>query len=348
MFPTLIGEGEWALPSYFALMMIGFLVAALLQQRDGMRQGFDGAKIIDLAILMLVTGTLGARVFHVLFDGFLGDYIALCTDPDSLASMLPDGSPCVTDAQCAEAGARGADIGGVCRLETGQCVPEQDCLRAFKFWTGGLTWYGGLIFGLGTAWIWSRVHNWSFLRYLDTAAPAIAIGHFFGRIGCFLSGCCYGQVCEAPWGVQFPAGSSAYSEHAETHRTQLIEQHQHSGIWESLPVHPAQLYEAGLLFGIFALLWFGLRKRKRFDGEVMGWFLVLYGLARFMVEFWRADPRGAALGISTSQWISLILVPVGMALLVWGFRRMGRVGPGGGGDDAAPPAADAPVAGAGE
>lgn len=334
MYPTLFGEGAWALPSYFALLMLGYLVAVLLQQREAMRLGFDGARIIDLAILMLVTGTLGARVFHVLFDGFLHDYIALCTDPESLGRLLPDGTPCVSDAQCQAAADRGADIGGLCQAD-GQCVPQQDCWKAFKFWAGGLTWYGGLIFGLATAAIFSRVMRWSFLRYLDTAAPAIAIGHAFGRIGCFLSGCCYGSTCSLPWAVQFPAGSDAYRTQAQDNPGALVAQHQETGIWESLPVHPTQLYEAGLLFGIFALLWFGLRKRKRFDGEVMGWFLVLYGVARFTVELWRADARGAWLGISTSQWISMVLVPVGIAILIAGHRAL-RTRQGG---DAGPPAA---------
>jgi len=319
---TELTAADRSIPSYFAAMMIGYGIAAVLLVREGKRQGFDAWQLTVLAISVLIAGVFGARLFHVLFDGFFYDYIALCTDPAALARELPNGQPCIADAQCIDAQQQGVDIGGICDTGSGECVPQQDCLRALKFWTGGLTYYGGLIFGLLAAVALCRRWGWSVLGLFDIAGPCIALAHFFGRVGCFFSGCCFGEVCAVPWGVQFPGGSEAYRQHVEEHSPALIEQYRQLGEWVSLPVHPTQLYEAGALLTLFALLWFGLRPRKRFEGEVFGWFLVLYGMARFTVEFWRADARGAMLSISTSQWISILLVPLGAWILMQGYRAL--------------------------
>ncbi|OIP30171.1 MAG: hypothetical protein AUK47_25770 [Deltaproteobacteria bacterium CG2_30_63_29] len=323
MYPTLIGEGDWALPSYFAMLMLGFFLAVWLLRYQADKKGMDRRQIVDLSIFLLIAGVVGARLFHVLFDGYFNDYINLCLDPSALGKALPSGLECTADDVCRAAQDTGQDIGELCNRSTGLCEPAQDCFRALKFWSGGLTYYGGFLFSLVVAIVFTRRWKWSFLDFADMAAPTVAVALAFGRVGCFLSGCCFGEVCDLPWAVRFPAGSAAWRAQRELDPGALTEQFNALGRteWLSLPVHPTQLYEAGAMFAVFALLWFGLRTRKKFEGQVIAWLLIFYGLVRFTVEFWRADQRGGIGIFSTSQWISFPLVGLGVFLLYWGAKR---------------------------
>src|SRR5690606_29110442 len=152
-------------------------------------------------------------------------------DPNALGLSLPDGSSCTSDMQCAQAQDAGHDIGHLCNLDAGECVPERDCLRPLKFWSGGLTFYGGPIMCALFLALWTRRTGWRYLNVLDICAPGIAVGLAFGRLGCFLSGCCFGQVCDLPWAVTFPRGSDAWNLHREENRQALIEQFERTGEW---------------------------------------------------------------------------------------------------------------------
>ncbi|MDX9723151.1 MAG: prolipoprotein diacylglyceryl transferase [Myxococcota bacterium] len=324
MYPVLFGEGEWALPSYFAMLMLGYMLAVYLLRWQVIQRGLDVRRAVDIALVLLLAGVIGARLAHVLFDGYLQDYIDLCRNPDAMGKPLPDGSPCASDGECLDFQDKGFDIGSVCKEVEGKgrvCVPEQDCLRALKFWSGGLTYYGGLLLAMLAAVVLTRRWGFRFLDYADMTAPGIALALAFGRIGCFLSGCCFGGVCEAPWAVHFPAGSDAWRLHRREHWPELVAQYRASGVWESLSVHPTQLYESGAMLLTFALLWFGLRKRRRFEGQSIAWLMILYSLVRFTIEFWRADQRGGVGWFSTSQWISVPLLLLGVYLLWRGSKQ---------------------------
>ncbi len=158
--------------------------------------------------------------------------------------------------------------------------------KVFVLWEGGLIFYGGLVTGiLGFAYIF-RKRGIPFWAGMDFVFPYGALAQGFGRIGCFLNGCCGGKVCDLPWAVQFPG---------EIHR-----------------VHPAQLYEAAWDIGLFFLL-SALLSRKRFDGQVSALYLLAYGAGRFMVEGFRAGIP--VLGPFTSnQWISLAAMAAGLVL----------------------------------
>jgi len=281
MYPILFGEGVWALPSYFTMVMLGFFVNALLLRSEARRIGWDPVRAIDLMLVLVAASIIGARIAHVLFDGFLMDYIALCFDPNALATPLPSGAACVTSDQCLSAQNAGHDIGAIC--QDGQCVPERDCLRVFKFWSGGLTYYGGLLLSLLSGWIFARKVKWPFLKLLDLAAPLIAFGLAFGRLGCFLAGCCFGQRTDMPWGIKFPIYSDAWQRHHELFYADLQLQHRATGVWESLPVHPTQLYELVGALAIAAWLWFYQRKHSRFTGQSTAFFLIGYGVLRFII-----------------------------------------------------------------
>ena len=303
-----IDIGFTTLPSYFTLLMVGITAGILLAHREGVRRGLDGNTILDLGLLMMAAGLIGARILHVLADGHFWDYVYLCTDPDKLPGLaIEAGRRCVDDVQCLNAG-----LGDLCDAPTGLCRQQQDCLRAFKIWYGGYVFYGGLLLAVPLG-LWflhrRRVSPWD---VADLAAWAIPFGLVLGRLGCFLAGCCFGGVDDGPFAIAFPRYSPAWQSHVDAH---LIERTAHA----SLSVHPTQLYEAVAAGAIAFYCWWRYRRGNHFRGELFFWFLLLYGIFRIGVEFVRADDRGDWIfGLfTTSQLVSLPL----MAWAVWVLRR---------------------------
>jgi phosphatidylglycerol:prolipoprotein diacylglycerol transferase len=170
----------------------------------------------------------------------------------------------------------------------------------------GGVFYGGLIAAIAASVWYIRRHHMPVLKTCDAFAPGLALGHAIGRLGCFSAGCCYGKPTSLPWGVVF---------------TNPIA-HENSGTPLNIHIHPTQLYESGIeLINFFLLYW--LIRHKRFNGQVIGAYMFLYGFARYFIEFVRDDPeRGNVFGIMTgTQLISLMLVVAGG--LIWFFK--GRV-----------------------
>ena len=156
---------------------------------------------------------------------------------------------------------------------------------------------GGLLAALvAAAWYMTR-HKMPPLRTCDAFAPGLALGHAIGRLGCFAAGCCYGKETHAAWGVVF--------------KNQLAKDWANTPL--GVPLEPTQLIEAVVeLFNFFLLSW--IITRKHADGQVFGTYLILYGTARFFIEFLRGDPgRGEVFGniMSGTQLIAIILVIVG-------------------------------------
>jgi phosphatidylglycerol:prolipoprotein diacylglycerol transferase len=182
-------------------------------------------------------------------------------------------------------------------------------LLSVDFLRSGGVWYGGFLGGLATALFLMRRYRLPFWKTTDAFAPGVALGQAVGRLGCFAAGCCWGDSCELPWAVTFPK---------EAERT--------TGVPAGVPLHPTQLYESGAVLVVFLLLLW-LHRRKRFDGQVITLYAVLYSAVRFTVEFFRDDPRGdiagvtTLTGLSTSQLISLLVFAGGAAFLVLRHRR---------------------------
>lgn len=175
----------------------------------------------------------------------------------------------------------------------------------------GYVFVGGLIGSVAASAIFIKWNNRSALGVADLFAPYVPLAHAIGRFGCFLYGCCYGGLCSMPWGVRFPEGSPI---HQKLVAEGLIDA---TSAW-SLPVHPTQLYE--MLFNLLIFMGIlALRRVQTFRGQLAMAYIMSYGVARFIVEVYRVDPRGEWAGMSTSQWISIVFLFGGVfgTLVLW-------------------------------
>lgn len=167
--------------------------------------------------------------------------------------------------------------------------------------SAGFAWYGGLVFGIAALLVQGWLAKIGPLRTLDLASPAAAVGYGIGRIGCLLSGDgCYGLPTSLPWGMSFPNGIEPTFQR----------------------VHPTPLYEFFAALVIGWILW-KRASRPHPVGLIVGEYLALSGLARFLVEFIRRNPK-VFLNLSNAQLASLGAVAVGIALAFWSAKRASR------------------------
>src|SRR5512138_1017733 len=184
----------------------------------------------------------------------------------------------------------------------------------------GMVFYGGFIGAvIGAGW-YMRRYQLPFLPYADTLIPSVAFGHFLGRLGCFGAGCCWGDVAHVhvPWLASFPRVSLAYQTLAgRPHPEDFIA----PGGATTLPLHPTQLYESFGELAIFLLLVLVVRPRKRFDGQVLAVWLLVYSVLRTVVEMFRGDvERGVYFGLGAGQWTSIAILTAGVLVWVLGRR----------------------------
>jgi phosphatidylglycerol---prolipoprotein diacylglyceryl transferase len=186
---------------------------------------------------------------------------------------------------------------------------------AMLFDRAGFAWYGGLIVGVLTLMWQGRAAGVGALGMLDLAAPAAAVGYGVGRIGCLVSGDGdYGQPTRLPWGMSFPHGLVPTVDR----------------------VHPTPIYELIGALVIAAILW---KRGRREPGEITGEYLVLSGIARFLVEIIRINPK-IYFGMSNAQVASLGSIVAGVLLIVWSRRRASTKAPRAAKDTLSPLSAD--------
>ncbi|HKX84165.1 MAG TPA: prolipoprotein diacylglyceryl transferase [Pyrinomonadaceae bacterium] len=192
----------------------------------------------------------------------------------------------------------------------------EDNVQVFSldFLRSGGVYYGGLIGGFLAVAILVPLYKLPFWKVADAFAPAVALGQAFGRQGCFAAGCCWGKPTDLFWGVHF-------SEKG----------HEYTGVPiygpgnEDLYLHPTQLIESFAMLAVFGLLiW--LHRRKKFDGQVLIAYGIIYAIVRFSIEFIRDDPRGdlfgltTATGLSTSQIVSLVVAAASIVFMIIRLR----------------------------
>ena len=179
-------------------------------------------------------------------------------------------------------------------------------LFSLDFLRSGGVFYGGLLGAIFTGYFLMRRYKLPWWKTADACAPGIAFGNVLGRQGCFSAGCCWGKPTTLPWGVKFSALG-----------------HEITGVPIDAHLHPTQLYESfAMLIAFFFLLW--LHRHRRFSGQVILFYALIYAVVRFVIEFWRDDPRGDLFGLTTLtglQTSQLIGIVVGLTALVVLVKR---------------------------
>jgi phosphatidylglycerol:prolipoprotein diacylglycerol transferase len=173
-----------------------------------------------------------------------------------------------------------------------------------ELWTlarSGGVFYGGLILAVVVAFWYIAKHRLPFWTTCDVFAPGIALGHVTGRLGCLAAGCCYGRQTDVAWAITFTNPLAASNV----------------GTPLNIPLHPTQVYEAVAELIILIFLLATERKGRPFPGRTFWSYMFLYAVSRYVIEIYRGDPRGMFLGMSTSQFISIVLAPLSVAMLVW-------------------------------
>ena len=175
-------------------------------------------------------------------------------------------------------------------------------IEIFKFWKGGLVFYGGLILGVIAAFLYLKKHKMPLWKTADLLAPSILIGQCIGRWGCLFAGCCYGIKTDVSWAITFTNSLSL------------------APIGVSL--HPTQIYlSLNAAFIFIVLIW--LSKRKKFDGQIIWSYGILYSMGRFLIEYFRGDDRGFAVEqfLSTSQFVGILIFILSALMFFKLFRN---------------------------
>jgi phosphatidylglycerol---prolipoprotein diacylglyceryl transferase len=287
------------LPSYFTMVALGFIVAAIMIRRWAGRHGIDQRVMFDFVIWMAIWGIVGSRILHVFADGHFWDYVNVCRDP-SLVDWRIDPRECKA-------------IPGTWDAVKGVCHPiNKNCLAWADITAGGFAFYGGFIAAGLFSVYFIRRHRLPAGKILDMSGWALVLGLAWGRMGCMLAGCCFGMRTDSALSVVFPMRSPASRYHWEQG---WIDSYR----LESLPVHYAQAYSAFAALVIAAYAYFLLRPRKRFDGQVFCVSIGLYAIFRFFIEFIRRDERGGLLGLTTSQIVAVLFL--GVIAWLWIFLK---------------------------
>ena len=267
MYPILFEIGPLSVRTYGLLLAVSFLVGIILALRRARARGLNQNKMINMSLLIMLAGIVGARIMYVIphWNEFSANPL------DIISPFQSSGSIGLT----------------------------------------GLTMYGGFIAAVLVSILYLRVNGLSVWKACDAFAPSIALGIGISRVGCFMNGCCFGLPTESALGVVFPAFSAAGSFYPDAH------------------LHPAQLYNAVLGFGLFGLLLW-LDRKPRFDGFIFAVLLISEPVTRFFVDLFRYYESSMTLGnlggvaLSVNQGISIVLVGMGLLLLGWLRNRAGQ------------------------
>ncbi len=238
MHPILFEFGPLTIYSYGVMVALGFALATACVYHRAPQFNIDKNKMVDIMILVLVSGIAGARVFYILQN--IGYYRA---NPYEIINLSK----------------------------------------------GGLVWYGGFLAGLGGLIVYVKMNRMSFWAVVDLIVPYVALAQAFGRLGCFLNGCCYGTEVPASFIFAVPMAQDGALH------------------------HPTQIYSALLLALIFIVLriW---QEHRRFVGEIFLGYCMLYSLKRFFVEFLRGDNPRIYFGLTISQVISCAVCIVSVVI----------------------------------
>jgi phosphatidylglycerol:prolipoprotein diacylglycerol transferase len=322
---------DWPINSYGFAIMVGFLLCSYVAVQRAKPLGIKSDFILDLGIISMIAGIIGAKINYLLqYPKEVAETTKLSIWGDM--GMNPLGALILGPVPFAFWFWRMKKSGEKVRLYTWQTGvlmiltlffaligtralflyshSEEYSWKVFRNWQSGFVLYGGLITGIAAGILYIKMRGLSVAQIADLCAPSIMLALAFGRIGCFLNGCCHGKVCNGFPGVSFPPDSPAA-------------RWQHKGWNErSDPVHPTQLYETAAALAFFFFLSWLYKKKRKAQGEVFLVMGMLYGAWRFLIEFMRGDERPTWLGeLSYSQVVSLVIFGVAG---VWLFLLRSR------------------------
>jgi len=283
MFPELfkIPYTNFTFNTYGFLLALAFVTGLFVMARLAARDGLDKQKVYDLGLWVLAASLIGSKALMV-----IAEWDSYYRDNPSQIFTL-------------------------------------------DFFRSGGVFYGGFIGAVIASVIVMRIYKLPWWRTADACAPGIAIGQVIGRLGCFSAGCCWGKPTTAWCGVHFTDEGNRITG-VPTIVSQLSDPIQQR-VWSErladlggdlapLHLHPAQLYEAGATLLIFIALLLMLR-RRRFHGQIILAYAILYSVARFIIEYWRNDPRGEIFDLSTSQFIAIIIFIGALAMFIYRMRK---------------------------
>jgi phosphatidylglycerol---prolipoprotein diacylglyceryl transferase len=201
---------------------------------------------------------------------------------------------------CAIAGILGAKL-FMFLFDAGKYLSHPSQIFSLETLQAAGVFHGGFIAAFVVATLYIRRQNLPVWLTMDAFAPGISLGHSIGRLGCFAAGCCWGKECHLPWGVYFRSNDAA-------------------PVPLDKPLHPVQLYESAANLIIFAIL-YRLFTGSHRPGQVIGLYLVLYSVVRFVIEFFREHEQSLWGPLSITQWIALGMLVLGAAILLRTRRR---------------------------
>jgi phosphatidylglycerol---prolipoprotein diacylglyceryl transferase len=316
MRPVLVQLGPWdytALPIIFAVLYVIMVGWQWAESRYGQGQKLDGKRLaitaIPAALLSLLAMWAVNKAAPVEIKAW-GTMLVVAFTAGTLYMARYGDRKVIAPAETIDLALYaliGAVIGSrviFVALDWGTYAGHP--LKLFNVWEGGLSFHGGLLGALLAGWLFASRRHKSFWALTDVAAPGIALGYAFARVGCFLNGCCHGHACNLPWAMRFPNGELP---------NQLV--------------HPTQLYAIVMSMMIFFIL---IRLRGKFPrhGHLFLTYLALYSVGRFLLEFTRAGATGKLLHwapwMTVGQFASvLIFVAAVLAIvLTWKPRHGGE------------------------
>ena len=282
--------------SYGLMMVLGFMAGYYLAIRLAKKCGQNPEELTNIAVLALLGGVIGARALYVIHF-WQQEYAG------------------------------------------------RGLWKALNVRDGGLEFYGGVVLAIVVALVYLLIRKLPVRFYFDLLAPALMLGLAFGRTGCFLNGCCYGKTSNLPWAFSFPYGSYAYLDHLSQNKLTVppelsnglggivhpeeltAEQKTVAAKNWSLRVHPAQIYGVVTALVLCGFLRWYFWKR-RYKGQAFLLMIILYGIARFLLEMLRTEPKVAGTGLTISQNLSVVGVIAGLACWIWMIRQpAGQVDP---------------------
>ncbi|HLX64254.1 MAG TPA: prolipoprotein diacylglyceryl transferase [Planctomycetota bacterium] len=199
--------------------------------------------------------------------------------------------------------------------------------RMFFIWEGGLVYYGAFVTTIPWAYYYCRKHKLPAIPFCDIVVPGLILGQAFGRIGCFMTGCCFGRRCDLPWAVTFPGPSPDVPTGSPAYEQQLALGDLPRGAAHAWPVHPTQLYASIAGFLTYAFL-FAYWPRRKYDGQILALTLIMAGTTRFFEEILRTDDPPALPSLSSwmtiAQWLAIPIVVFGFVLMAY-FRKRNQL-----------------------